>query len=642
MHAVQSLNKRALLSTAAGQAGMCHVWMWKKTMTMRETAVCKRWNRPVAAPKSNNKQYWIGPALQPNPLARHLPRPEAKAIVPARRISVAMVSKDESEDEDLKYAIALSLQQRPSTEEEDQEEDGGGVAGGEDGVSEPIHPGVGDASFTLLSLDRKRMEDERLARLAAKRTRSVSQDDDVEEIPAPKRGRKSPTNHANDHVPLPYPNGVVKRTWARGYETSDDVIQIDEILQRDKLLLALFSSFQWDESWLLGKINLSQTKVLLAAFAANDAQKEFMRQNAPDNVKFCFPPMQGFRCMHSKLQILKFPNYLRIVIPTGNLVPYDWGETGLMENMVFLIDLPLLSREDNKSPQMTLFHTQLRRYLQAMGVDAGMIASLSKYDFEKTADLGFVYSIPGGHLASSPSPVGFVGLGTTVAALGLASHEPIQVDYACASLGALKIDFLKSIYSACQGSIDRDLLGAASGTKSGKDDGDGDAHQLQKNFRIYFPSHDTVVSSRGGERAAGTICFQENWWKAPTFPKELMRDCVNTRDGLLMHSKLILVRQAVNTATGTEKKAAWAYIGSANLSESAWGRVFRDKASGERKILCRNWECGVVVPVRAASEQKSPNDMGIFSGTVPVPMQVPGRQYSPDERPWFFRGNRIA
>lgn len=27
--------------------------------------------------------------------------------------------------------------------------------------------------------------------------------------------------------------------------------------------------------------------------------------------------------MHSKLQLLKFPGYLRIVIPTGNLVPYD-------------------------------------------------------------------------------------------------------------------------------------------------------------------------------------------------------------------------------------------------------------------------------------------------------------------------------
>lgn len=37
--------------------------------------------------------------------------------------------------------------------------------------------------------------------------------------------------------------------------------------------------------------------------------------------------------MHSKLQLLKFPDYMRVVVPTGNLVPYDWGESGIMENV---------------------------------------------------------------------------------------------------------------------------------------------------------------------------------------------------------------------------------------------------------------------------------------------------------------------
>lgn len=44
----------------------------------------------------------------------------------------------------------------------------------------------------------------------------------------------------------------------------------------------------------------------------------------------------GASCMHSKLQLLKFPTHIRIVIPTGNLVPYDWGETGVMENVSVL------------------------------------------------------------------------------------------------------------------------------------------------------------------------------------------------------------------------------------------------------------------------------------------------------------------
>lgn len=71
-------------------------------------------------------------------------------------------------------------------------------------------------------------------------------------------------------------------------------------------------------------------------------------------------------------------------------------------------------------------------------------------------------------------------------------------------------------------------------------------------------------------QAAGTICLQEKWWRASTFPTELMRDCVSTRDGLLMHTKIILVRHKISPEAGTNEKLAWAYVGSANLSESAW------------------------------------------------------------------------
>jgi hypothetical protein len=95
-------------------------------------------------------------------------------------------------------------------------------------------------------------------------------------------------------------------------------------------------------------------------------------------------------------------------------------------------------------------------------------------------------------------------------------------------------------------------------------------------------------------QAAGTICVQPKWWRSPTFPTELVRDCVNTRDGLLMHSKMIMVSQmqagsqlqtrpqtrpeprhhdsgpAAAEPKTEEMSLGWVYIGSANLSESAW------------------------------------------------------------------------
>lgn len=37
--------------------------------------------------------------------------------------------------------------------------------------------------------------------------------------------------------------------------------------------------------------------------------------------------------MHSKLMLLFHEDRLRIAMPSANLVPYDWGESGVMENV---------------------------------------------------------------------------------------------------------------------------------------------------------------------------------------------------------------------------------------------------------------------------------------------------------------------
>ena len=38
--------------------------------------------------------------------------------------------------------------------------------------------------------------------------------------------------------------------------------------------------------------------------------------------------------MHSKLQLLFHDDYLRVVVPSANLLDFDWGERGgIMENV---------------------------------------------------------------------------------------------------------------------------------------------------------------------------------------------------------------------------------------------------------------------------------------------------------------------
>lgn len=59
--------------------------------------------------------------------------------------------------------------------------------------------------------------------------------------------------------------------------------------------------------------------------------------------------------------------------------------------MVFLIDLPKLEASVDHQP--THFSTELGRFLSETGVGAGMVSSLSNYDFSRTKHLGFVYTM---------------------------------------------------------------------------------------------------------------------------------------------------------------------------------------------------------------------------------------------------------
>ncbi|PHH77951.1 hypothetical protein CDD82_3282 [Ophiocordyceps australis] len=539
-------------------------------------------------------------------------------------------NSDGEDDADIRYAIALSLQDQQSAMPQ------------QTAAAAP----EASQSLGLLGLDRKKMEEERLARLAgSKRLRSPDAIQ-VESGPPRKKNVAARAVSAQDTnanaCKMPFTEGVVKRTWVRGYPRTGDDIKIEEVLQRQDLQLAVVSSYQWDEEWLLAKVDLHRTKMLFVAFAAHDSQKTAIRANMPSSIKFCFPEMHGPGSMHSKLQLLRFPSHLRVVVPTGNLVPYDWGETGAMENMVFLIDLPRL--KDGVSFVPTPFSTELMRFVRALGLDDKMVTSLSNYDFCKTAHVGFVFSRPGSHQDESEMKrIGYCGLATAVAELGLASTAPIQIDVATASLGSIKWDWVESVYKACQGNDGIKEHGRSATGAARKSGNKRQCEWLKDRFRIYFPTNQTVTDSRGGSAAAGTICFQASWWRRPDFPTELMRDCINTRPGLLMHTKIILVHRL---GLGDAKAGGWAYVGSANLSESAWGRMTTDRQTRKAKMNCRNWECGVVVPAggKTSSDSKPVSggtggdddavaDVVVFDGTVPVPMQVPAR---PNREPWFY------
>ena len=70
---------------------------------------------------------------------------------------------------------------------------------------------------------------------------------------------------------IQYPDGIVKRTWARGNPQEDDMIRIEEVFQKDDLGLAVLSTFQVDPDWVSTKL-LEETKVIWVLGARDEAE----------------------------------------------------------------------------------------------------------------------------------------------------------------------------------------------------------------------------------------------------------------------------------------------------------------------------------------------------------------------------------
>ena len=469
------------------------------------------------------------------------------------------------EDEELKRAIALSLQEQelqvnPLANKEiidlDSDHETHNVAVSAPATSVPI-----PASHSFLGLDRKAMEQERLAR---KRKASISPPPprkSAKQTIAPAAFPSSSSDHNYNLQPSvspepPFLEGAVKKTWALGFERKDD-IKIEEVLKREHLNLAVFSSFQWDVEWLLSKLNTRTTQLYFVMQAKDDATKrQYQRETASMiNLRLCFPSMEGqVNCMHSKLMLLSYPTHLRVIVPTANLVPYDWGEMGVMENMVFLIDLPRLpDNRQTPTTELTAFGKDLVYFLQAMGLEETVVQSVHRFDFVRTKDLAFVHTIGGAHTEEEAwRRTGYCGLGRAVQQLGLETHKSLNIDFVTSSVGSLNMDFLTTIYLAAQGddglteydwrNSKRTRAKPTSDDRKSKDLHDQVVNYVDKNVHIYFPTRDTIVNSKGGAPYGGTICFQSKWYDSPTFPRQLLRDCRSHRKGLLMHNKVCASR----------------------------------------------------------------------------------------------------
>ena len=203
---------------------------------------------------------------------------------------------DDESDEDLKQAILMSLEGAKHDAEVSHLQGPASPLG----PLESFHAASPEIPKPqgIFGMDRKQMEEERLARLAKRKAGNspprgqpapkasriidtrppmTSQIPSSQKPPKPLVRSSPAVKHpatgvqATARPVLQFPLGAVKKTQLAYAPRTGDDITIEEVFQREDLNVAVLSSFLWDIEWLFSKFDTKKTKFILMMGAKEDA-----------------------------------------------------------------------------------------------------------------------------------------------------------------------------------------------------------------------------------------------------------------------------------------------------------------------------------------------------------------------------------
>lgn len=324
---------------------------------------------------------------------------------------------------------------------------------------------------------------------------------------------------------------------------------------------------------------------------------------------------------HSKILALVYPGFLRIVITSCNMMEID---TELGDNHWYIHDLPKLASQHQG--QLSPFESDLLSHLKALGTPIEFINSIQgMYDYA-TVKVRLVTSVPGTYSGTKAQDCGLLRLREVIRGLdvNLAQKKrlgKLQLEVCAASLGNLSARWLDGFYDCALG---RKYVEIA-------EDCD-----VPSDLKLFYPTVEDVRSTdEAAQQGASNIgCHTRPWKEAPEAVKSIFHHYHSKDSGKLFHQKLILAYDP----TSTTLLPYYIYIGSANLSASAWGALERDKK--ENKATCdlkliktSNFECGVVVPGNVIGSILEPGTTSWQDGIVPYD-QTASRYDVGKDRPW--------
>ncbi|KAL6657929.1 hypothetical protein ACP70R_005709 [Stipagrostis hirtigluma subsp. patula] len=508
--------------------------------------------------------------------------------------------------------------------------------------------------------NRQIMEDEALARTLqesfADESAAVLDMTSSQILSAPDSAASSEGNNGTMHSVAPLKDVLsltfrLMRVQGLPSWTNTSAVTIEDVIQGD-VRLAVLSNYMVDIDWLLTACpSLRKVPHVLVIHGEDGASLELLKKMKPANWILHKPPLPiSFGTHHSKAMLLVYPQGIRVVVHTANLIHVDWNNKS---QGLWMQDFPWKDAKDvNKKVP---FENDLVDYLSALKLwpefrvhfpavgDVSINAAFfRKFDYSSSM-VRLIGSVPGYHVGPNIKKWGHMKLRNVL-------EECVFEKQFCKSPLIYQFSSL--------GSLDEKWMSEfACSLSAGKSD-DGSPLGIGKPL-IVWPTVEDVRCSIEGYAAGSCI---------PSPQKNVEKDFLKKYWARWKADHVGRCRAMPHIKTFTRyngQNIAWFLLTSANLSKAAWGALQKNNT----QLMIRSYELGVLfVPQTLQSIPKfsctEKNRSGLDSLTLgktvktklvtlcwkgdkeketsteivslPVPYQLPPEPYGPEDVPWSW------
>lgn len=348
------------------------------------------------------------------------------------------------------------------------------------------------------------------------------------------------------------------------YNLSEPRLDLNDLLTSD-VCKVIATSMNLDLEWLLSAMpHLAKVPLFLSSHPP--------RCFVPSNVHWIDPKplLPQYGCAHGKLFVLfsSERSQLRVVVSTANLIESDYV---MRQNGFWTQDFPRKTEGSARAcpigsynQSRNDFEAVLVDYLGRLGMPQSLLQEIGEYDFSG-AKVALVTSVPGTHVKASAFHYGMKRVRRLLDVEGATQGEgPVFAQIT--SVGATSPDY-RSELAKCFGATTVDAI---------------------------WPSLETIRNGKGGYEDGTHICLN-----ARNAHSDLLKWEYRGRgEEISPHIKTFF-----RFASKTERTLAFFYLGSHNLSKSAWGHGMPNEQ--QHTLVIKSFELGVVFLPQLASRNAS-------------------------------------